>query len=346
MKLVMDISVTSRPLRVGRAFDPGALFAGGVAGGAYIAAQSDTVFSDQAGQVPAQIGQSAARVDDSGANLQHMIQPSSALRPLLGRAPVDAAPGGPIDQGSGPSFLRFDLSDDAMGTTFADGGTFDVMVFGRQGSWIERDVAIAAGASLNIGPRSFAGAPQGVLAALGDIVGWVAVGRTLIPGEVTRLLRYFGGYGAKGLLVPQGDVITNGDFADGTANWEPSPSETVLTASNGALTVTIGAEHAVSSTARTSQEVVVDPDTWYLFEAESLDFSGPGIRYGVGVTGVGTAERGMMESPVFTHTGDFRAVFKSSGALAYPRLFCWSNQAGSGHFATFAGVSLRKLEAV
>lgn len=346
MKIITDISITARPLRVGRAFDPSVLFAGGVAGGAYAATSPGMAFSDLDGLVPAQIGQSVARVDNLGANLQHVIQPSSALRPLLGRAPVDAAPGGSIDQGSGPSFLRFDLSDDVLGTTFAGGGTFDVIVFGRQGSWIERDVAITAGASLNIGPRSFAGAPQGVLAALGDIVGWVAVGRTLTPGEVTRLLRYFGGYGAAGLLEPQGDVITNGDFANGTSDWEPVPSETLLTASNGALTVTIGADHALTSTARNAQEVVVDPDTWYLFEAECVDFFGPGWRVGVGANGVELAERSMMESAVLTQTGVFRAVFKSTGALAYPRLFCWSNQAGSGHFATFSDVSLRKLEAV
>lgn len=214
MKIVTDISITARPMRVGRSFDPSMLFAGGIAGGAYAATSPSKVFSDQAGQVQAQIGQSVARVHDIGPNLQHMIQPSAAMRPLLGRAPVGAAPGGPIDQGSGPSFLRFDLSDDVLPTTFHDGGTFDVMVFGREGSWIERDVTIASAGSLSVGPRSVTGGAEGLLASVGDIVGWIAVGRTLTGTEVARLVAFYKAFGAKGLLVPGPELVDIDNLPD------------------------------------------------------------------------------------------------------------------------------------
>ena len=97
-------------------------------------------------------------------------------------------------------FIRFDLSDDVLPTTFPDGGTFDVMLFGRGGSWIERDVEIAAAGSLNIGPTTITGGPAGLLAALGDIVGVKAVDRTITATELNRLVQYHKARGAGDLL--------------------------------------------------------------------------------------------------------------------------------------------------
>ncbi|MCC5983437.1 MAG: hypothetical protein JJU42_03625 [Rhodobacteraceae bacterium] len=99
-----------------------------------------------------------------------------------------------------PAFIRFDLSDDVLPTAFPDGGTFDVMLFGRQGSWIERGVTIAPAGSLDIGPTTITDGPAGLLAALGDIVGWTAVDRTLSGAEVSRLVKYHKARGAGDLL--------------------------------------------------------------------------------------------------------------------------------------------------
>lgn len=99
-----------------------------------------------------------------------------------------------------PAYMRFDLADDILPTIIPDGGTFDVMVFGRNGSWIEREVTITAGGSLNIGPTTITGGPAGLLAALGDIVGWLAVDRSLSGTEIARLMTYHKARSAADLL--------------------------------------------------------------------------------------------------------------------------------------------------
>lgn len=52
MKLVQDISVTSRPIRIGPAFTPARLFAGGEAGAWFDPSDLATLFQDAAGSVP------------------------------------------------------------------------------------------------------------------------------------------------------------------------------------------------------------------------------------------------------------------------------------------------------
>ncbi len=224
MKIVTDFSVTSRPLRIGAGFDPRGLFGPGVMGVYWSSAHVSAVFSDTGGGTPAPFGGSVARVNDQGPNGLDAVQPSAALRPLLGRAPVTAQPSGPIDQGSGPAFLRFDLSDDVLPTTFPTGGTFDVMVFGRRGSWIARDVSIASAGNFNIGPTSFTGAVAGVLPALGDIVGWLAVDRTLSAAEATRLVNHHKALGAKGLLFPGPQLLSNSTFGTDINDWANASS--------------------------------------------------------------------------------------------------------------------------
>ena len=119
-----------------------------------------------------------------------------------------------------PSYIRPDLSDDVLPTTFAAGGTFDIAVFGRRGSWIVRDVVIAPGGTLNIGPSTFTGAPTGtLLAALGRITGIAVRDHTIDPDELALLMKYQRQRGAKGLLVPGPELVTNGDFEDGATGW-------------------------------------------------------------------------------------------------------------------------------
>jgi hypothetical protein len=177
------------------------------------------LFTDTAGTTPANFGQSVARVKDGNLDRRPGLQSSTALRPLAGRAPIGAAPGGPIDQGSGPTFLRFDLSDDRIAHTFPNGFTGDVMLFGRNGSYIEENVTIAPNGVLNIGPRAVAGGIPGSLDACGDIVGWLPVGREITAQERQYMVDYYKERGAKGLLVPGPELVTNGDFSDGLTGW-------------------------------------------------------------------------------------------------------------------------------
>ena len=274
MKIVTDFSVTSRPLRVGAGFSPLSLFAEGETGAYLLVLPPDRAFADLDGLLSAAFGQSLARIDDLSANALHAIQPNAAQRPLLGRAPLGAATGGPVDQGSGLAVIRFDLADDVLPVAFPDGGTFDVMLFGRQGSWIERDVTIAPAGSLNIGPETFTGAPKRLMHALDDIVGWVAVDRTITADEVARLARYHKARGAKGLLVPGPELLANNDFMDGDTGWTLNDGWSV---SEGLAT------KDWPSGSDIAQFGPLVPHTWYLAELNiaavrttSLVFVGPG----------------------------------------------------------------------
>lgn len=374
MKVITDFSVSSRPLRVGAGFSPRCLFRGGMTGIWMDASSIQGIFGNLEGTPPnAQPGQQIARLNDASGNELHALQPSVALRPLLGRAPAtgqrnilretgftsitsgtpgggsiagfsrifahgtqtvtqdDASLGGaslrvdvsdgrhvwstniplpaettitfsadvdvhsgsvkpidilsfpavsavnidarlngasisvvaPLPTGRGvlemttttategnlntrfgvglgtnatgdvtfrdiqfeigaersayqrveangldvieagvpsPAFIRFDHADDVLASTFPDGGTFDVMIFGRQGSWIERDVTIAPAGSLNIGPTTITGGPAGLLEAVGDVVGWLALGRTITDAERDNLLTHYAKRGAGNLL--------------------------------------------------------------------------------------------------------------------------------------------------
>jgi hypothetical protein len=120
-----------------------------------------------------------------------------------------------------PGYLRFDLVDDTMPVEFPPGFDGDILIFGRSGSWVQEGVTVAAGGTLTIGPTAVPGAPTGLLRALGDIVGWLPVGRTTTQAERNRMRDYYMARGAKGFLVEGPELITNGDFstAANTTGW-------------------------------------------------------------------------------------------------------------------------------
>jgi hypothetical protein len=138
-----------------------------------------------------------------------------------------------------PPFIRLDGVDDRYPTPYPDGLTGDVIVFGRKGSWLQRDVVIPPAGTLTVGPTTFNGAPAGTMAALGDIVGWNAVDRTLTDAEITRLLRYYGARGAKGLLAEGPELVVNGTFDTDVSGW---------TSVNGATLAWVAGEMEVTST--------------------------------------------------------------------------------------------------
>lgn len=207
MKVTTDCSVTSRPLRTRSKFDPKSLFTGGEQGVLIGPNPVDKVFADTTASSNALFGNSVARIDDQSGSSHNAIQFSTSLRPLLGRAPVTAAPGGAIDQGSGPAFIRFDLADDVIGAALPAGGIVDLMVFGRKGSYRQQNVEIMPGDGLQIGPYKVTGTPYDLMPSLGDIVGWVAVDRPLTGAEVAALANHHAKLGAKGLLTPTGPNI-------------------------------------------------------------------------------------------------------------------------------------------
>jgi hypothetical protein len=116
-------------------------------------------------------------------------------------------------------YLRFDHVDDKLAQTFPDGFTGDLVVCGTEGSWIDKDVTVAAGSDLTIGPKNLPNT-AGILPALGDIIGWVPVGKSLTSSEQRAIVDYYKGRGAKGKLVPSGvELVTNGTFDSDLSGW-------------------------------------------------------------------------------------------------------------------------------
>ena len=116
-------------------------------------------------------------------------------------------------------YLRFDHVDDTLIQTFPDGLTGDLIVCGTAGSWVDEGVSVAAGGDLTIGPKDLPNT-AGVFPALGDIVGWVPIDRTLTGEERSRIIDYYKGRGAKGKLVPSGvELVTNGTFDSDLSGW-------------------------------------------------------------------------------------------------------------------------------
>ena len=146
------------------------------------------VFTDTAGTTPATWGDSVARINDQLPNGRNAVQASAALRPLLGRAPVDAAPGGAIDQGSGPAFIRFDLSDDVLPTVYPDALTGE-LIFASRGSGVSRyGFSIGAGQSHSLG----------LYLPDGDVVGCITREGVLSEQEYSRIVSYYKALGATG----------------------------------------------------------------------------------------------------------------------------------------------------
>jgi hypothetical protein len=78
--------------------------------------------------------------------------------------------------------LRLDLTDDSLSHSLASGLAGDLIVFGRSGSWIVRDLSVSPGAALSIGPSSASGAVQGMLHGLEILpAGWLSIARSAMP---------------------------------------------------------------------------------------------------------------------------------------------------------------------
>jgi len=224
--------------------------------------------------------------------------------------------------------LRFDLSDDRIEHTFPNGFQGDVMIFGRNGSWVEKGVTIAPGGRMDIGPNAVASGRRGTLDMLGDIVGWLPVGRNVTAQERQYMTDYFKERGAKGLLVPGPEALTNWDFTDGLNGWDitgdwtassnaaridRSADDRTLQQSNSLIPGKgYLAEYIVRGVSGTGtfifsltnpngygtimSDIIVNEDSSYPVIARNVFFAGsPAIRTSFGRSGTGTS-RAFVES--------------------------------------------------
>ena len=153
-------------------------------------------------------------------------------------------------------YTRLDGADDKLTVTLPGAITGDLMIFGRNGSWIETGVTLPSGA-FDLGPTGTVLTP-GVLRALGDLVGIVIIARTTTAAERALALRYFAARGAAGWLLAGAELITNGTFAVDASGW----------VSNNATLAVVGGELEFTATVsvhNVQRGVTVVPGTPYLF---------------------------------------------------------------------------------
>ena len=126
-----------------------------------------------------------------------------------------------ITEGGKPcyNFLRFDGVDDKLSQVMPDGLDGDVMIFGRKGSWIDAGVTVAPGGTLTAINGANSVGTAGIIPVLGDIVGWIALDRSISPEEQADLLDYYAKRGAKGLMELGPELVVNGTFDTDLSGW-------------------------------------------------------------------------------------------------------------------------------
>ena len=170
-------------------------------------------------------------------------------------------------------FVRFDLSDDRLDTVLPQAVTGDVVIAGRNGAVIAPH-SYAANSTFQLGPTSYTGGTPGILRAIGDVVGWSILNKTLTAAERERLMRFYKRRGAKGLLVPGPELVTNGTFDTGIAPWflvgsgavAWNPAGTMQISDVGGndgrarlhVDVTPGAPYLVAYDVRTTQQFLLE----------------------------------------------------------------------------------------
>ncbi len=253
----------------------------------------------------------------------HADQPSTALQPVL------------VDQGNGYTALRFDGVDDKLPQVYPEAKTGDLLICGRNGSWIDRDVSVAAGGSLSVISGKDSPKTPGIAPALGDIVGHLHAPRTLNDYEIAKLTEYWQERGAKGLLVPSGvELVTNGGFDNDISGWTDNGGN--VSWSNGTLKV----ETQKIGDKGGYQDVVLSEPGYYLLSglAENSG-NGRAAFFRINTTDwvniVGTQEVLSGESSTVA------AVAYASGTV---RITCdIGDLTGAGKVGHFDNVSLQKL---
>lgn len=170
-------------------------------------------------------------------------------------------------------YARFDGADDKLTITLPSALTGDLMLFGRNGSWIEAGVTLPSGA-FDLGPTGTVLTP-GILSALGDLVGAVIIGRTTTATERALALRYFAARGAAGWLVAGAEGVVNGTFTTDTAGWTFTNATGAVAGGELEFTATVSGAHNVQ------RGVAVTPGTPYLLSFDARLGTMTVLRYSV-----------------------------------------------------------------
>lgn len=168
-------------------------------------------------------------------------------------------------------FARLGLDDDVLSATLPAAQTGDVLVFGRSGSWIESNVTYGSGSTWSIGVTTVTGLPAGLLTAIGDIVGIIAIGRTLTATERNMALAYHKARGAAGWLVAGSNLWLDSGFdvntgaawtINGDGSYSAAGGAGTLGYSGAISGVVIGRAYLAEFevTARTSGSVILPYD--------------------------------------------------------------------------------------
>jgi hypothetical protein len=254
------------------------------------------------------------------------------------RSPVTAYGGAQASAGlrpvwkfaSGFGAARFDRTDDVLSTVLTLAQTGDVAVFGKNGSWRETARAYTAGATFSIGPTTVTGLTAGLLAALGDIVGIVAIGRTLTAAELASTLAYFKARGAAGWLTAGSELITNGGFATDLTGWSVYNGAT-LTLSSQRMQVANGA----SGRGGGAQSFATVVGQSYVFSIDVTNGTHPAfIYFGVAAGSGGTYAMSNI-------TGHADAVFVATATTTWVTLM--PSSTGVGNTTLFDNVSVKPL---
>ena len=166
------------------------------------------------------------------------------------------------------TYIRYDHVDDKLPQAYPEAKTGDLLICGRDGSWIDRDVSVAAGGSLSVISGKDSPKTPGIAPALGDIVGSLHAPRTLNDYEIAKLTEYWQERGAKGLLVPDGvELVTNGGF-DTDTDWTKGAN----------VTISGGVVNASTGTALVTQNMPVTVGEFHLMTLDYNMTSGSRIR--------------------------------------------------------------------
>lgn len=248
-------------------------------------------------------------------------EPGSVVRPYqrVGANLLDTTePGVP----SYP-FVRFDLSDDRLDTVLPQAVTGDVVIAGRNGSVIAPH-SYAANTTFQLGPTSYTGGTPGILRAIGDVVGWSILNKTLTVAERERLMRFYKRRGAKGLLVPGPELVTNGAFNTDLSGWSNSGSATW--SSGGA------AINQAGSVSILSQSAAIVPGKTYQFRCDCTSFTSGSLV-------LGTTTGSVVSAFVINGLGSFLGVVTAGAANNGIRLVSQS----AGFVGTIDNISVREL---
>ena len=235
-------------------------------------------------------------------------------------------------------FVRFDLSDDRLDTVLPQAVTGDVVIAGRNGSVIAPH-SYAAGSTFQLGPTSYTGGTPGILRAIGDVVGWSILDKTLTAAERERLMRFYKRRGAKGLLVPGPELVVNGTFDTNTAGWA---GDRALVSFDARGAIRVESTTTFNGDARqTSIPTKIGATYRVTFDVVEAALGGGGIsRVGLWASAADVSVYGFVDIPrtVTTRT-TYTFVAVATSASSTFRLGIGSNTG----FAVFDNVSVREL---